>query len=190
MQDTINVCGIVAESITDGPGIRYTVFCQGCIHKCNGCHNPESWPFEGGTIKTAEELVQDLKSHTMITGITFSGGEPFCQAEGFVALAKLCKQLGLEIACYTGYTLEFLLTQGTKAQIELLNHLDVLVDGKFEIGKKTLAAQFKGSSNQRVLDVKKSLATNTAVLMQDGRWNKSDCGFDDMFPPVQIDYKF
>ncbi len=166
----LDLAGIVGDSIVDGPGIRTTIFAQGCPHRCEGCHNSETWEFGCGTGMDAQTLVQIVRSNPLCKGVTFSGGEPFAQAEGFAELAKLLKQAGYEVASYSGYTFEQLL-HGTSAQKELLSQIDVLIDGPFLQSEKSLELSFRGSKNQRILDVPKSLASETAVLVSGGRWN-------------------
>lgn len=166
----INLFGIAEDSIVDGPGIRTVFFAQGCPHHCKGCHNPESWPFSGGTSMDEEKLCQIARSNPLCRKVTFSGGEPFAQAEGFSKLAGLLKACGYEIAAYTGYTFEYLQEHGTDAQRQLLSSIDVLVDGPFILELKSLELYFKGSRNQRVLDVKKSLAQNKPVEITSGGW--------------------
>ncbi|MBQ7767957.1 MAG: anaerobic ribonucleoside-triphosphate reductase activating protein [Oscillospiraceae bacterium] len=165
----LKLSGIQADSIVDGPGIRTTFFCQGCPHHCPGCHNPETWPFEGGTPMETEALVDIVVSNPLCRGVTFSGGEPFAQAEGFLELAKALKEKGYEIASYSGYTFEQLLS-GTAAQRALLEQLDVLIDGPFILAERSLETPFRGSKNQRVLDVPKSLAAGEAIWVTAPRW--------------------
>ena len=165
----LKLSGIVEDSIVDGPGIRVTVFCQGCPHRCPGCHNPETWPFEGGT-EIAEETVASIAaSNPLCRGVTFSGGEPFAQAEGYAKLAKLLKAKGYEVASYSGYTFEQLL-RGTPAQKELLESIDILIDGPFILAEKSLEVPFRGSRNQRILNVPASLTAGQAVPVTGGRW--------------------
>lgn len=163
------LAGIVNDSIVDGPGIRVTIFAQGCPHHCEGCHNPESHPFGVGTKVPVEELVRVVRGNPLAKGVTFSGGEPFCQAEGFLCLAKQLKPLGYELAAYTGYTWEQLI-EGSPAQRALLETLDVLVDGPFILAQRNLDLRFRGSENQRILDVPKSLAANAPVWYDGERW--------------------
>ena len=165
----LDLSGIVSDSIVDGPGIRVTVFCQGCPHHCPGCHNPETWAFGCGTPMEEERILEIVQSNRLCRGVTFSGGEPFAQAEGFAKLAKLLKDRGYEVASYSGYTFEQLL-EGTDAQKELLRSIDVLIDGPFLREEKSLELIFRGSRNQRILDVPKSLASGRAVPMPPGRW--------------------
>ena len=165
----LDLAGIVEDSIVDGPGIRATVFCQGCPHHCEGCHNPETWEFGCGTKVEVEKIVDIVRSNPLCRGVTFSGGEPFTQAEGFAKLARLLKEKGYEVASYSGYTFEQLI-KGTKSQKELLETIDILIDGPFIQAQKTLETPFRGSRNQRVIDVKKSLALGSPVEITKGRW--------------------
>lgn len=163
----IKVAGIVKESIVDGPGIRLVVFGQGCKHHCPGCHNPESHSFEGGELMEIDSIMELVKENPLLDGVTLSGGDPFEQSESFAILAKKVKELGLNIITYTGYTYEEILDNidlipGWK---KLLYSTDILVDGKFEIDKKSLMLKFKGSSNQRIIDVNKSLKTEKIIVI-------------------------
>ena len=165
----LEVSGIVSDSIVDGPGIRTTIFSQGCPHHCPGCHNPETWAFGCGTRIPVEAVVEIVESNPLCRGVTFSGGEPFAQAEGFARLARVLKEKGYEIASYSGYTFEELL-RGSEAQRELLRSIDILIDGPFLRDRKSLEIAFRGSTNQWILDVKKSLAAGQAVETTSKRW--------------------
>lgn len=165
----LELSGIVGDSIVDGPGIRTTVFSQGCPHHCPGCHNPETWEFGCGTPMEEERILEIVRSNPLCRGVTFSGGEPFAQAEGFARLARLLKATGYEVASYSGYTFEQLL-RGSKAQRELLEAIDILIDGPFLLEEKSLEVPFRGSKNQRILDVPKSLAAGKAVETTQERW--------------------
>ena len=165
----LNLSGIISDSIVDGPGIRTTIFCQGCPHHCPGCHNPETWDFGCGTNVPVEDLVDVVRSNPLCRGVTFSGGEPFAQAAGFAKLATLLKEQGYEVASYSGYTFEELL-EGSEEQKELLRSIDILIDGPFLQAEKSLELAFRGSRNQRILDVKKSLAAGEAIAVTAGRW--------------------
>lgn len=167
MEEFLKVAGIVKESIVDGPGIRLVVFSQGCPHNCLGCHNPESHSFKGGKLIEIDEILELINENPLLDGITFSGGEPFEQPEVFSILAKKVKKLGLNIVTYTGYTYEEILDRVdlTLEWKKLLYTTDILVDGKFEIGKKNLMLRFKGSSNQRIIDVKKSLKEKKTIVI-------------------------
>ncbi len=163
------LAGITEDSIVDGPGIRTTFYAQGCPHHCEGCHNPETWEFSGGTPMEEDLLAQIAMSNPLSRGVTFSGGEPFSQAEGFAKLAKILKDKGYEVASYSGYIFEKLL-EGTQAQKALLETLDVLIDGPFVLAEKSLELNFRGSRNQRVINVQESLKKGEAVLETSGRW--------------------
>lgn len=163
------LAGITEDSIVDGPGIRTTYYAQGCPHHCRGCHNPETWEFTGGTPMEEEALAEIAFGNPLCHGVTFSGGEPFSQAEGFQKLARLLKARNFEVASYSGYTFEALL-HGTQSQRALLAMLDVLIDGPFLLEEKSLELNFRGSRNQRVINVQKSLRQGSAVLETSGRW--------------------
>lgn len=161
----LRLAGVVRESIVDGPGIRMTVFTQGCPHKCKGCHNEQTWDFNGGYDSSTERILEEAKKDPLIRGLTLSGGEPFCQAESLSILAKEAKEYGYDIFCYTGFTFEQLCSQfDTHPEYkQLLSYCDWLVDGPFILSERSLMLKFRGSKNQRILDVKKSLEQNKAV---------------------------
>ena len=165
----LDLAGIVNDSIVDGPGIRMTVFAQGCPHHCQGCHNPETWQFGCGTPMEEERIADIVGTNPLCRGVTFSGGEPFAQAEGFTRLAKLLKQRGYEVASYSGYTFEQLIN-GTEAQRELLKSIDVLIDGPFVMAQRSLEIAFRGSKNQRIIDVQKSLTAGEPMCITSGSW--------------------
>lgn len=165
----LDLAGIAGDSIVDGPGIRTTIFSQGCPHRCQGCHNPETWEFGIGSLTPIEAIVEIVKANPLCRGVTFSGGEPFAQAEGFAKLARQLKDMGYEVASYTGYTFEQLL-RGTSHQRQLLESIDILIDGPFLQAEKSLELAFRGSRNQRILDVKNSLAEGRAVETTSLRW--------------------
>jgi len=155
----IRIAGTVKNSITDGPGYRYVIFAQGCPHNCPGCHNPHTHAFGGGELTDTGELAADIKKDPLLGGVTFSGGEPFEQAEAFAELAELLGDT--HIICYTGYTFEELYAKPESR--ELLRRIDVLIDGRFDINQKSYDLKFKGSANQRVLDSKESVRIGKAV---------------------------
>lgn len=165
----IRVAGIIGGSIVDGPGMRTCIFCQGCPHHCPGCHNPETWDFSGGTPMSTSELYAAIKRDPLSRGVTFSGGEPFAQVAGFAELAERLKKDGYEIASYSGYTFDQLL-RGTDEQKRLLSLLDVLIDGPFLLSERSLNLTFKGSRNQRTINVPASLESGRVVLIENGRW--------------------
>ncbi len=170
-KNTLKLAGIVDCSVVDGPGVRVVVFAQGCPHECPGCHNAHTWDFAGGRRHTVEEIVDIVKQNPMCKGVTFSGGEPFCQPAAFSVLARELKSQNYEVAAYSGYTFEQIARDGDMS--ELLQELDVLVDGRYIIDRHTLSAPFIGSENQRIIDVKSSLITGEPVCVNEGRWRGS-----------------
>ena len=160
----------MGDSIVDGPGLRCALFCQGCPHGCPGCHNPETHPFSGGVPWSPSAVLEQIHRHPLCRGVTFSGGEPFCQAGALLPLAKTLRAEGYELAAYTGYTYEQLTRHGTAEQKELLSLLHTLVDGPFLQEQKNLTLRFRGSQNQRILNIPKSLAAGCAVAETAPRW--------------------
>ncbi len=153
------------DSIVDGKGIRTVIWTQGCSHNCPYCHNPNTHDFNGGELVDVEDVIERLEELTGQDGVTFSGGDPMFQPKACSILAKKCKELGLNVWAYTGFTYDDLLKKGNKDILEFLKYIDVLVDGKFDINKKSLDLMFRGSSNQRVIDVPKSLKLKKVVLL-------------------------
>lgn len=162
----IKIAGVVKESITDGKGIRYTLFTQGCPHKCPGCHNPLTHDFEGGTWADTEAVFQEFQRNPLLKGITFSGGDPFCQPNPLAELAKQVHALGKDVTIYSGWTYEQLCAMNNPAVQALLDETDVLIDGRFLEEKKNLELFFRGSENQRVIDMKKTRANGELVLLE------------------------
>lgn len=167
---------ILRDSIVDGEGLRTVIWFQGCPHHCPGCHNPNSHDFNGGYKKLITEVTAEINNLKIQDGITFSGGEPMAQPEALLLIAKNAKERGLNIWCYTGYTFEQLIemSKSNKIYTEVLNFIDVLVDGRFELSKKSMNLKFKGSSNQRTIDVKKTLKKGSVVLIPKYQKNKSN----------------
>ena len=157
----LRIAGTIGESIVDGPGIRYVLFTQGCPHGCVGCHNPQTHDFAGGKEVTVDTLLADITKNPFVKAVTLSGGEPFCQPAALAQLAAPLKEKGYHLMCYIGYTFEQLL-QNEDAR-PLLEQLDLLVDGPFVLDRKNIELKFRGSDNQRVLDVPASLAANAPV---------------------------
>jgi anaerobic ribonucleoside-triphosphate reductase activating protein len=161
----IRLSGIISESIVDGPGIRMVLFAQGCKHNCDGCHNPETHSFTGGKLYNIDYIIDRVKKNPLLDGLTFSGGEPFEQAEAFSELAVKAKNIGLNVMSYTGYTFEHLLENNNIAGCSvLLNNTDILVDGRFDKTQRNILLKFRGSENQRVIDVKNSMSSKEIVL--------------------------
>lgn len=162
----IRIAGTVNDSIVDGNGIRFTIFTQGCPHQCKGCHNPQTHDFNGGEIVSEDELLDKIKANPLLDGVTFSGGEPFCQAAALASLGRKIHSMGgLDIVTYTGYTFEELTSGFDKHPEwkELLEETDILIDGRFEESLKSYDIRFRGSTNQRYLDAKESLKQNIPI---------------------------
>lgn len=168
MKNTIlRLSGIIGDSIVDGKGIRMTVFTQGCPHHCPDCHNPQTHDFAGGYEESAESVLHKLLSDPLQCGITLSGGEPFCQAEALCVLCKEVRAHGKNIWAFSGYTFEELLSGSVPYAKELLTFCDVLVDGRFVKAERDLSLKFRGSRNQRVLDIPASLKAGHAIELAD-----------------------
>lgn len=161
----MRIAGLVQDSIVDGVGIRFTVFVQGCGHRCPGCHNPQTHDPMGGQEMRVEEIVAEMRSNPLTDGLTLSGGEPFDQPEGCLALAEAARAGGLNVWAYSGYRYEQLLADEKKAA--LLRAVDVLIDGPFLLAERSLALPWRGSRNQRVIDVQRSIAADEVVLLPD-----------------------
>jgi anaerobic ribonucleoside-triphosphate reductase activating protein len=165
--DVVRVAGITNESVVDGPGIRSTIFFQGCPHACPGCHNPETWSSEGGKEFKIADLIKLLAINPLVSGITFSGGEPFQQAPAAAALGRRLREMGLNLWVYTGYTWEVLLASLERPGYqELLELAEVLIDGPFLREKQDLGLLFRGSTNQRLINVQESLTKGMVVTWQ------------------------
>lgn len=149
---TLRIASILDDSIVDGPGLRLVVFTQGCPHKCPGCHNPETHDLSAGHIVENSEIIGRYKENPLLSGITFSGGEPFLQAESLTAIARAIHALGGDVVTYTGYVYEDLVLKHDKAISCLLDETDILVDGPYMERLRSLELLFRGSSNQRLLD--------------------------------------
>lgn len=161
----IRIAGTTRESVVDGPGLRFVIFAQGCLHRCQGCHNPDTWDPLSGVPVNVEDLLEQVRKEKLIKGVTFSGGEPFLQARPLAWLGRQIKALGLDIITYTGYTWEKLQDimredQGIK---ELLLVSDYVVDGPFIMEEKDFELPFRGSRNQRIIDVKNSIAEGKVI---------------------------
>ncbi|MDO4740112.1 MAG: anaerobic ribonucleoside-triphosphate reductase activating protein [Eubacteriales bacterium] len=164
----MRIAGIMDDSIVDGPGLRLTVFAQGCVHDCPGCHNPESHDRNGGKEMSVEEIVEMIDDNPLLDGVTLSGGDPFCQSEPCAQIASAAKERGLSVWTYSGWTYEQLLRKaeqesGVRA---LLENTDVLVDGPFVLAQRSLEVKWRGSKNQRLIDVRRSLDAGEAVEIE------------------------
>lgn len=159
--DTIRVIKIVDETTVDGPGFRISIYCAGCENRCPGCHNPQTWDVNAGEEKTVDELFDHIVADDF-SNVTFSGGDPMLRPLGFARLAKRIKtETNKNIWCYTGYTFENLIRRADA--LELMRWIDVLVDGPFILSQRNEDLLFRGSENQRILDVPKSLEAQKAI---------------------------
>lgn len=161
----IRIAGLVDDSIVDGPGFRLAIFTQGCPHDCPGCHNPDTHSFDGGKMDTTEHIISMMEDNVLLDGITLTGGDPFCQPLPCSVIAEAAKKDGLNVWAYSGWTFEQLLGKAQEdADVKrMLASVDVLVDGPFILAKRTLELRFRGSSNQRLIDVPASLASGQVI---------------------------
>lgn len=161
----MKVAGMVQDSIVDGPGLRFTLFTQGCPHNCPGCHNPETHDPAGGTEVPVDEVIREMLRNPLTDGLTLSGGDPFAQPGPCAEVARAAHKAGLNVWTYTGYTFEALLEKAAAdpQTADLLYETDVLVDGPFILAQKSLAVKWRGSKNQRLLSMKESLEAGKAV---------------------------
>ncbi len=162
----LRIAGTQRDSIVDGPGIRYVIFTQGCPHHCEGCHNPQTHDFEGGEVADVEGILKEIFENRLVGGVTFSGGEPFCQADALVPIAETLKARGKHLMIYTGYLLEELQKMPDGGVQRLLELADILVDGPFVLAQRNLTLPYRGSENQRVIDMVKTRAAGEVVLYQ------------------------
>lgn len=165
----LRISGSISESIVDGPGIRFVIFTQGCDFHCEGCHNPHTWSHTDGMLIDIDTLYEKIRSNPLVKGITISGGEPFLQSAALIPLIKKLKECGYEIAVYTGYLFEELLEEGD-LKTEMAKLADVIIDGRFVLKEKSLMLKFKGSKNQRIINVQQSLNQNKTIIETSERW--------------------
>lgn len=156
----MRISDTIHDSIVDGPGLRFVVFTQGCPHNCPGCHNQDALDPEGGREVSPEEIIADMRSNPLLDGLTLSGGEPFFQPEDSAKIARAARETGLDVWCYSGWTFDELIKMPRAT--ELLRELDVLIDGPFILPQRSLTLKWRGSENQRIIDVKRSLALGKA----------------------------
>lgn len=158
------------DSIVDGPGLRAVIWTQGCNHNCKGCHNPQTHDTCGGYEIDSKEIIDKIYKLKLHRGITLSGGEPFMQSEALTDIAKVCKSCGMDVWAYTGYTFEELTDKKNVNyfnNLNLLRNIDVLVDGRFIEAKKDITLKFRGSLNQRIIDLKKTLEGKRLYLHEE-----------------------
>ncbi|MGI6518883.1 MAG: anaerobic ribonucleoside-triphosphate reductase activating protein [Bacillota bacterium] len=161
----LRLAGIVDESVVDGPGVRLVIFAQGCPHHCPRCHNPHTWNMDGGALVAAEEIVERLRANPVLAGVTLSGGEPFAQASEFGRLAAAISRMSLSVMAYTGYTWENIVQWRSPGVRLLLDNTDILVDGPYVDSLRKPGLKWRGSSNQRIIDVQASLNSGGVALL-------------------------
>ena len=166
----IRIAGFEPESIVDGPGYRFALFTQGCPHGCPQCHNPETHDAAGGRLVDTQEIIAQLGKNPLVRGITFSGGEPMMQAQALCEIAQAAREKGLGVWCYTGFTLEALMKERNPDRMRLLEFVDVLVDGPYLSHERSLDLLYRGSKNQRLIDMKKTREAGEICLYELPVW--------------------
>lgn len=161
----LRVAGTVSDSIADGPGLRFVLFVQGCPRSCPGCHNPQTQCLDGGYDLSAEAILSQIRQNPLLSGITFSGGEPFLQAARLVPIARECHRLGLDVITYSGWTFEELLAADDPDWNALIAESDIIVDGPYRQELRSFSTRFRGSSNQRLVNVALSLLLLTVQTL-------------------------
>ena len=167
MDYNLRIAGVEPESIVDGPGFRYAVFTQGCPRNCPGCHNPQTHPFEGGRLVDIRDLFREICGNPLLRGVTFSGGEPFCQPAPLAELGRMVHGRGLDVTAFTGYLYEELTAMRNPAVDRLLAQTDILIDGPFVLAQKDLSLRFRGSRNQRVIDMNETRRLGRVTLCRE-----------------------
>ena len=165
----MKIAGIMRESVVDGPGVRFVVFAQGCVRRCKGCHNPDTWDPAVGQETTVRAVLKELRrAPESVRGLTISGGEPFLQARELAELAKRAHDMGLDVVTYTGYVYEDLMEIAgyDPDAAELLKQTDLLVDGPFVEELRDMQLRFRGSGNQRLIDMNATRRAGSIVIMQ------------------------
>ena len=166
----IRLAGIEPESIVDGPGYRLAVFVQGCPHGCPGCQNPQTHDFSGGALRDTDDVIKLLGKDPLVRGVTLTGGEPMMQPAALCEIAGAARAQGMNVWCYTGYTLEELLAEKDPDRMRLLGLIDVLVDGRYVARERSLDLLYRGSRNQRLIDVPATLERGEVRLYEPEPW--------------------
>ncbi len=173
MNKTIRIAGYVNDSLVDGPGIRLTIFTQGCPYACPGCHNPDTWDMKGGEEVEIDFLAALWRKNPLLDGITLSGGEPLAQKEALLPLIKLAKADGLNITLYSGSTIEKLRALNDEVTNEILTLADYLIDGPFILKERNLELLYRGSNNQRIIDLRKSTLEKLVLIEKVSEFNRA-----------------
>ena len=166
----IRIAGFVNDSIVDGPGLRFAVFTQGCLHACPGCHNPETHDLNGGHEEDTQHLISQMRKNPLLSGLTLSGGDPLLQPVPCLELARAAHASRLNVWMYTGYLFEQILKKQDADELALLREVDVLVDGPFILAERSLELDWCGSKNQRLIDVAASLKEGKTVIWTPPEW--------------------
>ena len=160
----IRIAGLLPVTLVNGEGVRYAVFVQGCPHACKGCHNPDTHQFDGGRLMDTAEIIAEIRrKRKLLDGVTLSGGEPMCQTEACKEIADAAHEMGLNVWCYTGFTWNALMKEADPLRMALLENVDVLVDGPYIESLRTTDLLWRGSKNQKLIDVQKSLREGRKV---------------------------
>ena len=162
----LRIAGIIRESIVDGEGLRFVVFTQGCPHRCEGCHKPQTHDPNGGYEINPACILREYFKNPLTKGITFSGGEPFEQAKALLPIAEAVKSNGDDVTIFTGYTLEELIAKQNPHIDELLLLCDILIDGRFILSERDLTLTFRGSRNQRIIDMNETRRQNKIIIKE------------------------
>ena len=162
-KEPLRVVRVVEGTSVDGPGLRTSIYFAGCAHRCTGCHNEQTWDFQCGSDMCVDELMEIIRFNDF--DVTFSGGDPIYQAKRLIPLAKAIHDCGHKVWCYTGFTFEELLGEPVEGCRELLENVDVIVDGPFVMALRDEDLLFRGSSNQRIIDVAASLASGKTITL-------------------------
>lgn len=164
----IRISGTISESIVDGPGIRFVVFTQGCPHHCAGCHNPDTHDFSGGKVIDTDEMIEEMKLYPYMSGLTISGGEPFSQKTAILRLIFDFKTLypNKNIVVFSGYRMEELIEMNDLEIKQILDTIDYLIDGRFDLKLKDISLVYRGSSNQRIIDMKKTKQAGKIIIKE------------------------
>lgn len=161
---TIRIAGVVNDSVVDGPGIRFTIFTQGCPYACPGCHNMHTWDPQAGEEVSIKSLVAKWRKNPLLDGITLSGGEPLWQKEKLLPLIEAALEDDLNVVLYTGSTYEELCALNDKLTNEILSKVTYLIDGPFKLSELNLNLLYRGSNNQRIIDLRKSTADKLVLI--------------------------
>ena len=162
----LRIAGVIRQSIVDGAGLRFVVFTQGCPHRCEGCHNPQTHDMDGGYLIEQQKIIAEFFKNPLLKGITFSGGEPFEQAEALIPIAEAVKTNGDDVTIYSGYTLEELTAKHDRHVDKLLLLCDVFIYGRFVLAERDLTLVFRGSRNQRIIDMNESRKCNKIIIKE------------------------